>query len=73
MDCACCGLALEVGLTLVEDSEYVCPGCGATNVLFFDDAPGRHAEPYFGSWKCKHGVSGDEPCDQCEIEHGVAV
>lgn len=69
MDCACCGLAIEVPWLVAEDDEFTCTGCGATCVVFSED----DGSAYFGSWTCKHGVSGDKPCDQCEIEHGVTV
>lgn len=72
LDCACCGIAIEISTPVSEDSEHVCPECGATCVLFFGDDT-SDADPYFGSWRCEHGISGDEPCDACEIEHGVAV
>lgn len=70
MDCACCGLAIgrESGQH-TEDEEFVCSECGATCVVFIEDEA-FGGEPYFGSWKCKHGVDGDEPCDQCDAEEG---
>lgn len=70
MDCACCGLAIgRSDNTYAEDDEFTCPECGATNTVFVDEEDGA----YFGAWRCTHGESGEEPCDQCEIESGVAV
>lgn len=61
LDCACCGLAVSIPDVLGEDDAYPCLGCHATCTVFFDGD-----SPYFGSWTCTHGVSGDEPCSKCE-------
>lgn len=68
LDCACCGVGIRIGATVAEDEQHVCKECGATCVVFLDEAN----DAYFGSWRCKHGVEGDEACDQCEAEEDAA-
>ncbi len=72
LDCACCGLAIELQSPVLEDSRHICPGCGATCQVFFED-PDTDNRPYFGSWKCSHGIDGDEACDACESDGVSAV
>lgn len=72
LDCACCGLAIEIKSPVLEDSRHICPGCGATCQVFFED-PDTDNRPYFGSWKCGHGIDGDEARDACESDGASAL
>lgn len=73
LDCGNCGAEIVGSHPRAgwysDGEDIVCPDCGTTNTVSCDD----ETDPYVGHWTCKHGKHDEEPCDQCEIENGVAV
>lgn len=73
MDCDACGFDCSKPDSLYhEDEEITCPHCGAVNTVSISEL-GDDVDVYVSSWRCVHGVPGDNACDQCEIEHGGGV
>ena len=78
IDCGACGSALSPtrldGL-YGEDDESTCSECGAVNIIgveesINDEDDGSTCEAYVCHWRCKHGVSEDGPCWQCDEAQG---
>lgn len=70
--CACCGSDMRsphIGGVFVQGQRVTCNECCAVNTISLD----TDGVAYVIGWVCEHGRSAEEPCDECEIEAGIAV
>jgi phage FluMu protein Com len=80
MDCGRCGSDLsdtaDADGLWREDQDVTCPDCQTVNQIGvedeeFDDE--GHGTAYVSHWTCRHGVSGDDPCADCDVEDATVA
>ncbi len=77
MDCGRCGAYLEsphLDGMFQMDEEIICPECQTVNQIGVEgqDSDPEENTAYVSHWMCKHGVSDDDPCAECDAEDEAA-